>query len=315
MEAAKPTVSADAPESGFLGRHQFLIFRLFSLAGLIPIGAYVVLHLAVNSSVLAGAAMYQNQVDKIHSLGDTAVVILEWTFIFIPIMFHALVGLWIISGGLPNTSSYPYGPNIRYTLQRATAVVVGMFIVFHIWQMHHLGRALGGGKFDAEHAASSAAVVLDPLLMKIIYTVGTLCAVYHLTNGMWTFGITWGIWTSDRAATPCRLFLRGFRRAGGDVWHGLAVRHVGSRHRQGNHRGKQHASDSRSQRGEGEVQLVVPNRRANTRRKASSAQLTQIGRSENPWIAMISGKLMIRSQCPIRDFRVIRGADEHSRLN
>jgi succinate dehydrogenase / fumarate reductase cytochrome b subunit len=169
------------------------------LAGLIPIGAYVVMHLAVNSSVLAGAAMYQNQVDKIHSLGDTAVVILEWTFIFIPIIFHALVGLWVISGGLPNTASYAYGPNIRYTLQRATAIVVGMFIVFHIWQMHHLGRPLGGGKFDAEHAASSAAIVLDPLLMKIIYTVGTLCAVYHLTNGIWTFGITWGIWTSDRA--------------------------------------------------------------------------------------------------------------------
>ena len=143
MEAAKPTVPAGAPELGFLGRHQFLIYRLFSLAGLIPIGAYVVMHLAVNSTVLAGAAMYQNQVDKIHALGDTSVVILEWTFIFIPIIFHALVGLWIISGGLPNTAAYPYGPNIRYTLQRATAIVVAMFIVFHIWQMHHLGRGAG----------------------------------------------------------------------------------------------------------------------------------------------------------------------------
>ncbi len=35
--------------------------------------------------------------------------------------------------------------------------------------------------------------------MKIIYTVGTLCAVYHLANGIWTFGITWGLWTSDGA--------------------------------------------------------------------------------------------------------------------
>jgi succinate dehydrogenase / fumarate reductase, cytochrome b subunit len=210
VEAAKPTVSVDAPEPGFLGRHQFLIYRLFSLAGLIPIGGYVVMHLAVNSSVLAGAAMYQAQVDKIHSLGDTAVVILEWTFIFIPIIFHALVGLWIISGGLPNTASYPYGPNIRYTLQRATAVVVAMFILFHIWQMHHLGRALGGGKFDPTHAASSAADALSPLLIKIIYTVGTLCAVYHLTNGIWTFGITWGLWTSDRGQRRAGYFCAAF---------------------------------------------------------------------------------------------------------
>src|SRR5262249_33801053 len=86
-----------------------------------------------------------------------------------------------------------------YTLQRATGMLVAAFILFHLWQMHHLGKALGGGHFDPEHAASSAAIVLDPLLMKLIYTVGTLCAVYHLANGLWTFGITWGIWTSDHA--------------------------------------------------------------------------------------------------------------------
>src|SRR5262249_52301769 len=111
-----------------------------------------------------------------------------------------LIGFWIFAGGLSNTGQYPYGSNIRYTLQRVTAVfVVAPFIVFHLWQMHHLGKPISGGKFDPEHAASSAAIVLDPFLMKIIYTVGVLGAVYHLANGIWTFGITWGIWTSDHA--------------------------------------------------------------------------------------------------------------------
>jgi succinate dehydrogenase / fumarate reductase, cytochrome b subunit len=199
VEASKSTTASTPPDSPFLGRHQFLIFRLFSLAGLIPIGAYVVMHLAVNASVLAGPAMYQKQVDQIHALGPTMVFILEWAFIFIPIGFHALVGFWIIGGGLPNVGSYPYGSNVRYTLQRATGIFVAGFILFHLWQMHHLGKAIGGGHFDPEHAASSAAIVLDPLLMKIIYTAGTLCAVYHLANGIWTFGITWGIWTSEGA--------------------------------------------------------------------------------------------------------------------
>jgi len=196
---AVSTASNAAEGTSFLGRYQFLIYRLFSLAGIVPIGGYVVMHLAVNASVLAGPAMYQQQVDKIHSLGDTAVMILEWAFIFIPILFHATVGFWIISGALPNTGAYPYGSNIRYTLQRGTAIVVACFILFHLWQMHHLGHGIGGGKFNPEHAASSAAEVLSPLVMKIIYTIGTLCAVYHLANGIWTFGITWGIWTSDKA--------------------------------------------------------------------------------------------------------------------
>ncbi len=52
-----------------------------------PIGAYVFVHLAVNASVLAGPAMYQKQVDQIHSLGDTMVTILEWAFISVPIGF------------------------------------------------------------------------------------------------------------------------------------------------------------------------------------------------------------------------------------
>ncbi|MCC7086487.1 MAG: hypothetical protein IT427_15925 [Pirellulales bacterium] len=73
------------------------------------------------------------------------------------------------------------------------------FILFHIWQLHHLGSFLGGGEFDAEHATSSAAIAIRPLPIQIIYAVGTLCAVYHLANGLWTFGITWGLWTSEGA--------------------------------------------------------------------------------------------------------------------
>jgi succinate dehydrogenase / fumarate reductase cytochrome b subunit len=210
VETHRSKAASDASDSTFLGRNQFLIYRLFSLAGLVPIGAYVFTHLAVNASVLAGPAMYQTWVDRIHSQGETMVAILEWVFIFIPIAFHAAVGFWIIAGGLPNVGSYPYGSNVRYTLQRATGMFVAAFIVFHLWQMHHYGKSFGGGEFDPEHAASSAAIALSPLLMKIIYTVGTLCAVYHLANGIWTWGITWGIWTSDaaqrRAGYVCVLF-------------------------------------------------------------------------------------------------------------
>ena len=199
MEAVQSAASADTADSTFLGRHQFLIYRLFSLAGLIPIGAYVVVHLAVNASILAGPGAYQAQVDRIHSLGPFLVTVAEWVFIFIPILFHAAVGFWIIAGGLPNVATYPYGSNVRYTLQRATGMIAIAFILFHLWQMHHLGKALGGGNFDPERAASSAGLVLHSFLMQIIYAIGTLAAVYHLSNGIWTFGITWGIWTSDAA--------------------------------------------------------------------------------------------------------------------
>lgn len=194
---APPPPSGDAGPS-FLARHEFLLRRLHSLSGLIPVGAYMVVHLAANASVLGGAATFQGNVDKIHSLGPLLPLV-EWTFIFIPILFHALFGFAIIAGALPNTSSYPYAKNFRYTLQRVTGVLAFVYIAFHIWQLHHFGHAFGGGKFDPERATSSTAAALDSLPVKIAYVVGLLSCVYHLANGIWTMGITWGAWVSPAA--------------------------------------------------------------------------------------------------------------------
>ena len=182
----------------FLERHQFLIYRLFSLAGLVPVGAFVVVHLLTNASVLGGAASFQSRVDLIHSLGPLLVPI-EVAFIFLPMLFHAVVGFVIIANGLPNVGSYPYVGNVRYTLQRATGMIAFVYIIWHIIQLHWLGAPLGGGQFDPHYATSSAAVALRPLWVTALYAVGVLSVVFHFANGLWTQGITWGIWTSPAA--------------------------------------------------------------------------------------------------------------------
>ena len=33
----------------------------------------------------------------------------------------------------------------------------------------------------------------------MLYAVGVLSCVFHLANGIWTMGITWGVWTSPAA--------------------------------------------------------------------------------------------------------------------
>lgn len=190
------TASESSPS--FLSRHQFLIYRLFSLAGLVPVGAFLVVHLLTNASVLAGPGAFQSRVDLIHSLGPLLVPI-EWAFIFLPMLFHAAVGFLIIANGLPNVGSYPYVGNVRYTLQRATGMIAFAFIIWHVIQLHWLGAPLGGGKFDPHHASSSAAVALQPIGVAILYAIGILSAVFHFANGLWTLGITWGLWTSPAA--------------------------------------------------------------------------------------------------------------------
>lgn len=189
-------VSDSSPS--FLERHQFLIYRLFSLAGLVPVGAFLVVHLLTNASVLAGAGTFQARVDMIHGLGPLLVPI-EWAFIFLPMLFHAAVGFVIIANGLPNVGSYPYVGNVRYTLQRVTGMIAFAFIIWHIAQLHWMGKPLGGGQFDPHRAASSAAAALQHPLIAILYAVGISATVFHFANGLWTLGITWGLWTSPAA--------------------------------------------------------------------------------------------------------------------
>ncbi len=194
--SAPPPV-ADSPS--FLARHQFLIYRLFSLSGLIPVGAYLCIHLITNATILDSPATFQSNVDQIHSLG-IFLPIVEWLFIFLPILFHATVGWLLISGMVPNTMAYPYPRNRRYLLQRVTGIIAFFFIFAHVIHLHHLGSYLGGGRFEPEHASSSAGEALQAALwLQIFYGIGVVACVYHFANGLWTQGMTWGIWISPQA--------------------------------------------------------------------------------------------------------------------
>ncbi len=198
----------DQPPPSFLIRNEFLIRRLHSLSGLVPVGAYMVVHLLTNASVLNGPGTFQSNVYQIHSLGKLLPVI-EWVFIFIPILFHAIIGVVIVAGGMPNTIHYPYKANFRYTLQRWTGMIAFVFIMWHVFHMHgwfhsetwrmDVVEPFGGGKFKPYNAASSAGIALQSALITFLYAVGVLSCVYHLANGIWTSGITWGVWTSPRA--------------------------------------------------------------------------------------------------------------------
>jgi succinate dehydrogenase / fumarate reductase, cytochrome b subunit len=199
-------------QPSFLARHEFLIRRLHSLSGLIPVGAYMCIHLLTNASTLDSSATFQRAVYQIHSLGSLLPVV-EWVFIFIPILFHAVFGVVIIRGGLPNYGSYKYVSNLRYTLQRATGMIAFVFIMWHVFHMHgwfhfatdtwswreDVAEPLGGAQFAPYNAASSLGAAMAGVVYPIFYAIGVLSCVYHLANGIWTMGITWGVWISPAA--------------------------------------------------------------------------------------------------------------------
>ena len=198
----------EQPPQSFLARHEFVIRRLHSLSGLVPVGAYMTIHLVTNASILNGPGTFQKNVYAIHSLGRVLPLV-EWTFIFIPILFHAIVGVAIAAGMIPNTRDYPYGANRRYTWQRWTGLIAFAFIAYHVFHMHgwfhfdawleHVAGPYGGAQFKPFNASSTAGLALQSAGILIFYAIGVLACVFHFANGLWTMGITWGVWTSPAA--------------------------------------------------------------------------------------------------------------------
>ena len=191
----------------FFGRHEFIIRRLHSLTGVVFVSGYLAFHLVTNAAVLDGPATYQRRADQIHAVGPTSLFFLEWGLVLLPILFHGLIGIVIVTRGKRNLLRYPYSGNIRYTLQRVTGVLAFAFILWHVFQMRgwleilwwreHITRQLGGALFDYRNAAETAhrAIAASPIIIAA-YVVGVLVSVYHLGNGLWTAGSTWGVWTT-----------------------------------------------------------------------------------------------------------------------
>jgi succinate dehydrogenase / fumarate reductase cytochrome b subunit len=49
----------------------------------------------------------------------------------------------------------------------------------------------------------------NPVVL-VLYAVGVSSCVYHLANGIWTMGITWGLWTSVGAQRRASQLCAGF---------------------------------------------------------------------------------------------------------
>ncbi|MCX5658824.1 MAG: hypothetical protein NTW19_03780 [Planctomycetota bacterium] len=189
-----------------LQKHHFLLRRLHSLTGILPVGVFVCFHLFTNFQMVFGT--FQHEVEWIHSL--PALLITEVFGLWLPIAFHAALGLAYTFGGLPNTRTYKYGDNWRYTLQRTTGMLALIFIFFHIatlrWGWTFFGLIdtpfVVTGPHGSQLALASTAMAFQGestghlVAVTSLYVIGVYSVVYHWANGLWTAAITWGLTVS-----------------------------------------------------------------------------------------------------------------------
>ena len=154
---------------------------------------YVTIHLLVNASIFNVGSEYQTQVNKIHSLPFLEGV--EWSAIFLPFLFHAIYGIWITVNGRPNNGNYPYAKNSFYLLQRISAVILVLFVLFHVLSLkYHAFTAIPGFEWEGKALVSIAEHMQSYWWLPVlVYPLGILAAAFHTANGLWTGAITWGL--------------------------------------------------------------------------------------------------------------------------
>ncbi len=179
----------------------FILRRLHSLTGIVPVGAFLLEHILVsNATAIGGPDAYARQVSFLGNL--PLVFFLELFGIWLPIAFHALYGFYIWYQGEGNTISYPWTGNWMYTAQRWTGAIAFAYILWHTWTMRFSGIDLHAYP-NASFGKVQSEVLQAPLFL--FYVVGLIAASWHFAYGIWLFCAKWGIVSGEKAR---RRFLR-----------------------------------------------------------------------------------------------------------
>lgn len=171
---------------------EFFYRRLHSLLGVIPIGIFVIQHLVVNHFAVYGEESFNKAANFMANL--PFVLALEIFIIYIPILFHAILGVYIVFTTRNNTRRYGYFRNWMFLLQRITGIITLIFIVWHVWETR---IQIGLGNVELNYSLMEN--ILTNPIMFWFYIIGIISTVFHLANGLWSFCVSWGITQSPRS--------------------------------------------------------------------------------------------------------------------
>jgi succinate dehydrogenase / fumarate reductase cytochrome b subunit len=180
----------------------FLLRKLHQLSGIMPLGLFLLAHFFTNSKAMAGEKAFDKAVGELHDI--PFLLFIEIFGIFIPLVYHAVYGIFITAEWRPNNLSYPYAKNWFYAIQRITGIILFFFILFHLLHLRFGAFAFMGltdtaVAGNADRAFAIVATDFKLIGVMIWYIVGIAATVWHLANGLWLFLVDWGIVIGETA--------------------------------------------------------------------------------------------------------------------
>ena len=178
----------------------FVLRKLHQLSGIVPLGVFLLEHFYTNSKALNSPESFNTAVSDLQSI--PYILFVEIGGIFIPLIYHAVYGLFITFEARPNNLNYPYPRNWFYTIQRITGIILFFFIAFHVLNFRFGMIPRLNNLSVATHPNQAFDIVqrefLNPAIF-LVYVIGVGATVWHLANGIWLFLVDWGITIGAKA--------------------------------------------------------------------------------------------------------------------
>jgi succinate dehydrogenase / fumarate reductase cytochrome b subunit len=171
----------------------FIRTRLGSFLAVVPLGVWTLNHLWNNLSAFSGPEKWE--ADVTHYPHPVAFVVTS-LIALLPLALHTIWGIGRLTTARPNNVHYPYFANLRYTLQRLSAIGLLLFLGAHLWLAMIHPRITTGAP---EPFADISHEMRNHMPTLVVYILGVLGVSYHLANGLSTFSMGWGLVSSRRA--------------------------------------------------------------------------------------------------------------------
>jgi succinate dehydrogenase / fumarate reductase cytochrome b subunit len=180
----------------------FVLRKIHSLLGVIPVGLFLCFHLFMNSKSISESEThpFSDVVESIEGFHPSRafLIAVEILFIFLPLLLHGIYGIAIWWQGQSNVLKHRYARNWMYSLQRWSGLVVFVFLILHVYQTR-LSGSLPDGAWPADQLFARMNELLGQPAIMALYIVGTVASCFHFANGLWLVGITWGITIGPRS--------------------------------------------------------------------------------------------------------------------
>lgn len=173
-------------------KNEFYLRRLHSLLGIIPIGAFLIVHLMINHQATQGAEAFNKAAGFMESL--PFLLVTELILIYIPILYHGLYGIHIAFTAKENIGHYSLFRNWMFALQRLTGIIAFVFIFVHLWQTR-LQKLFFGKEISYDMMNQT----LQNPIWVIVYIICVIAVIFHFSNGIWSFLVTWGFLQSKKS--------------------------------------------------------------------------------------------------------------------